>query len=255
MTIASHIDSHICRNGRTSSQRRRRPLPGLENLLYVAPHADDEVFGGGLIHRLTSLGCTVHLALATTARDLYQAHARRIVRAAERQDEFRTSARILGVREDRLHTFRGEDARLDTIPRAEIIGWLEGLIQTTGASALMLPCPSHHQDHEQIYLAGRAVLRTGAARTLRFAGTWEYPYILSEACDEMTRLGRLTFDITGEAMRAKLEALTAHRSQSEGRGRYHPISVRGVKLLAAVRGMEIGRPCGESYYLLKGGVL
>jgi LmbE family N-acetylglucosaminyl deacetylase len=233
---------------------RLPPLPGLETLLYVVPHSDDEAFGGGLICRSTSHGHAVHLALVTAARDLYQAHARRIVRAEERQSEFRASARILGVQEDHIHTFRGEDSRLDMIPRAELIGWLEGLIRATGASALLLPYPSHHQDHEQVYLAGRAVLRTGAARALRLAGIWEYPYILSDACGEVAHLGRLTFDITGEPMRAKLRALAAHRSQFEGRGRYHPISARGVKLLAAVRGMEIGRPCGESYYLLKGAI-
>jgi LmbE family N-acetylglucosaminyl deacetylase len=224
--------------------------------LVLAPHCDDEVFCGGLIVRLIEDRCHVDVAVAV-ADDVRSRTAGRIIRADERLGELRVSTAILGLKPDQVHVgFAAPEIRLDRLPQRTIVTWLDDLLEATRPTALLLPYPSHHVDHRVIHQAARSALRHDPGGTVRFAALWEYPYILTDPWDcDVQQRGRITFDITGRPIEAKLRAMRAHRSQLAGKPDRHLISPEGIEKLAMLRGLEIGRDYGESYYLIQCAIL
>jgi LmbE family N-acetylglucosaminyl deacetylase len=224
--------------------------------LVLAPHCDDEVFCGGLIARLTDERCHVDVAVAV-ADDVRSRTAKRVIRGEERLEELEVSTSILGLKPDQVHVgFAGSNVRLDRLPQRRIVSWLDDLLEGQRPTAVLLPYPSHHVDHQVVHNAARSALRHDPGGTVHFAALWEYPYILTDPWDsEVQQRGRVTFDITGSPFQAKLRAMQAHRSQLAGKPKGHLISPEGIEKLAMLRGLEIGRDHGESYYLIHGAIL
>jgi LmbE family N-acetylglucosaminyl deacetylase len=218
--------------------------------LVLAPHPDDECFVYGLLARLRGLGCAVRVAVAAVGGQ-YQAHAGRVVPAAERLAELRDAADVGGLGLGPVG-FAGCDARLDTVPLAEVVGWVEGEVRRFRPTAVLVPVPSHHQDHRVVYEAALAALRPDPARPVRFVALYEYP--CSAAWPPPYAggpLGRMVIDVSGDALEAKLAALARYASQVQGRPAHHPLHPDSVRRLAAWRGVEAGVAAAEVLYPLR----
>jgi LmbE family N-acetylglucosaminyl deacetylase len=227
-----------------------------DRTLILAPHCDDEVFCGGLIARLTESRCKVAVAVAV-ADDVRSTTAGRTIRVEERIQELKVSTSILGLDETQVHVgFVGPRIRLDRLPQRRIVSWLDAILDEYRPTAVLLPYPSHHIDHQLLHDAARSALRHNPKGTVQFAALWEYPYILTDSWGgEVHQRGRVTFGITGRPIETKLRAMRAHRSQLDGKPDGHLISPEGIEKLASLRGLEIGREFGESYYVIQGAIL
>jgi LmbE family N-acetylglucosaminyl deacetylase len=172
-------------------------LDGLDQVLCVAPHPDDEVLGpGGLLALLAGLGRQVRCAILSRGEFAKGDVPEEL--AAVRMDESRQAARVLGLPEPRFLAWPDRGMRYGQA----LIDDIATLIDEAGAQVLLLPALSEpHPDHQAVALAGLAAAqRSTSVRTLLFyeVGAPMHPNAL--------------VDITSVAQR-KWDAIAAFASQ------------------------------------------
>jgi LmbE family N-acetylglucosaminyl deacetylase len=184
-----------------------------DRIVVVAPHADDDVLGaGGLIARAADEGADV-IVLCVALGDTYFPHQRAVIRASDRRDELDAGLRVLDNGHGRVRSltlYPDKESYLDTIPIRDVITALDKLIFEERPTALLMPCPSVHQDHEIVFRASMAACRPSPGLPLRFVGMHEYPAAVwnHHALPE----GRIYVDVTAW-IELKRRALECHRSQ------------------------------------------
>lgn len=215
-------------------------------ILVVSPHADDEVLGcGGFIARRSEEGCEVDVLVGTIG-DVVHVDGTLKSSAAERHAELAEAARILGVARHRV-LFEGHENRLDTLPRVSIVSELDRAIAGGGYEQVLLPGPSHHQDHRVLLEAGMAALRTRpAVKSVRLVAHYEYAW--SAWPESAPSIGKWYVAISRQLGR-KLDALRAYRSQLPEAP--HPLSPESVERLAAQRGAECGVAHAELFHVVR----
>ncbi len=142
----------------TETQRIPPPLdrPPGSRILVLAPHMDDEALGcGGSLHRHVLAGESVTVAYLTdgrkgdpvlNGRDLQPDERERLEDrlVAERTDEARRSAAILGVRDLRFLGNRDQELVVSPQTRRQVAG----LLRELGPDLVYLPFPTdRHPDH------------------------------------------------------------------------------------------------------------
>jgi len=184
--------------------------------MIVAPHADDEVLGaGGLIARLTAMRWHVEVLFVTVSG--YSSVARGDTsKTVARRAEAEAALAALGVSDYRV-LFEGEDnhLRLDTVPRADIIGFIESGIVDTKPSLAVVPCVGHyHQDHQATSQACIAALRPQPAGNLTFVDTvLAYGHTGAGWGGAQFEFNPNTFINITETIEQKLESLACYKSQ------------------------------------------
>ncbi len=127
----------------------------MSNVLVVAPHPDDEVFGvGGTVLRHLADGDAVYVVICT------RGEASRF--GAEQVERVQTEAR-------KVHAFLGVTgshfldlpaARLDDLPGADINAALEAVFQTVKPDTIYVPHAGDlHRDHQIIFQAAMVCSR------------------------------------------------------------------------------------------------
>lgn len=204
--------------------------------LVIAPHCDDESIGcGGLVARLADAGWPPTICTATGSM--------------LRLQEFEHAVNTLGARHTshlRAHDF-GEN-ELDRVPMRTLVGLFDEALSELRLTAVLLPYPSHHQDHQKVYHAAIAALRPRPRASVLFAAMYEYPFV-DAWHHQNIKGGKLTVDIS-DHLETKLQALRCHKSQMAcpNTSLIHPDN---VKRWAEMRGAEIGVAAGEAYYPLR----
>lgn len=223
----------------------------LDRALVIAPHADDEALGcGGLMARLSSTGCRVHVLFAAVD-GFHHYGLEQETTFEERLGEIDAVTGLLRCSYEIVYGNKGLIEKLDTLPRMELVDHFEQAINRQRPELLLLPAgEDYDQDHRAVFQAAFA-----AARPIPGAcGKWLPPHVLTY---EMTKLNwsinpqpQMTAfaDIT-EYLEAKLEAVRLYRSQL--RETPHIRSLESVKALAAVRGKEIGVEYAEAFRVLR----
>jgi LmbE family N-acetylglucosaminyl deacetylase len=226
-------------------------LSGLFNrTLVIAPHPDDECFVYGVVSKIQRAGCDVRVIVAAAA-DRYQPHAGRVVTAEERIQELQNSASALELPPIPVR-FIDWDGRMDALPLGEVIAWIEEAVSRFGPTGVLLPVPSHHQDHRVVFEAALAALRPMSNQSVRLIAAYEYPFsVVWPAPYQTTAMSRMVIAISEADLERKLAALEEHRSQLHGRPNNHPLHQASVRKLAAVRGLEIGVDYAEVIYPLR----
>jgi len=131
-------------------------LDGMERVLCVAPHPDDEVFGcGGLLAALVQRGCSVHVVILTCGQ---QGTADRLdgdtaALGATRREESLRAAAELGTPPPVFLGLQDRGVRHD----AALVEALAQCISSHNPQLLLLPSLSEpHPDHQATALAGLA---------------------------------------------------------------------------------------------------
>ena len=141
------------------------PLQDLDDLLCIAPHPDDEVFGaGGLLALLAAQGRRVRCLVLSRGERAEGDPSGEL--AALRMDESRRAARELGLPEPRFLEWPDRGM----VYGEPLIADIAAQISETGARVLLLPALSEpHPDHQVAALAGMAAAqRSATVRTLLF---------------------------------------------------------------------------------------
>ena len=208
-------------------------MDNTKSILVVAPHADDEAFGcGGTIAKWTEQGARADLVVMAVGIHTYD---------PIRVQECSKACDMLGFTEER-HLFPGKESLLDTLPRAEIVTQLDRILNEHQYNYVLLPYPSHHQDHKVTCEATIASLRLGAHHPCNVL-MYEYTYP-----DYSISGGKFYVDIS-RTINKKLAAIAFYRSWVK---QYpHPASVEAAENLAVMRGMAIQARYAEMFHVVQ----
>ncbi len=208
----------------------------------LAPHPDDEVLGcGGTIARRVAEGWRVDVVVARlTSGDASPAEV------AELRADLVRAGEVLGVTRTTV-LIEGGEGDLDHLPRRELVARIDTLFEEEGYAEVLFPYASHHQDHRAVHEAVFSALRPRPALNgLRRVGLYEYPWVGWDPAPPPG--GRWYVDIS-EHLETKIAALEAYRDLRDRDG--HPISIAGVRALAAQRGVECGVRHAELFRVLR----
>lgn len=223
--------------------------------LVIAPHPDDEVFGcGGLIHRIKEAGGRVYVLYVTvgTTKDFSptgQSTANR------RMEEAEAVAKSLSLDGYSL-AFPGDEyhLQLDAMPQKELIHAIERgsdlSLQELRPDVVLTPANiDYNQDHRAVSDATLAALRPASARFKSFQPivlTYELPYHQWNVADTLPTPG-LFVTLEQRNFDAKIAAIECYSSQLKAPE--SPLSVHGIRTLAAYRGLQCGSVYAEAYQI------
>jgi LmbE family N-acetylglucosaminyl deacetylase len=227
-----------------------------QRILVITPHADDETYGcAGTIARTKALGGQVYVMLVSVADFAHYGNG--LVTGDTRVSEFSAVMRYLKVDDwDVLFTDADKYLALDTIPRKELVDWLESrsrlAIDKVNPTMVMIPARSYNQDHEALFLAGVTATRPGCPGTTKHT----VPFVLAYDNTSLFWSGdsprfnpNVYIDIS-EYLEVKIEALRMHTSQLRG-PLYHG-SPDNLELATRLRGREVSVEAAEGFMLLRG---
>ena len=219
-----------------------------KKVLFVAPHADDEVFGaGGTLLRLKDNGCQIALMLVACS-DVYMNHAKRVVTLAERKDEFHRSAGVFSTEEPAVLFYK--DTTVSDVPMGDFVRALEVHVRSFCPDVFFLPEPSYHQDHQYVHRACVAALRPTVERLPPMVFAYEVP--TSTWSGMQTKFEpNFYFDVS-EYFKMKIDTFyDVYRSQHEGEFR-NRLAEDGMIQHMKYRGIEAGVEYAEAFMLIRG---
>ena len=223
---------------------------GIERILIIAPHADDEVLGcGGLIEKACRYNNQVKVVVMSVG-DIKHPHNIDVVTGETRKKELKDAMDYLGCRDFEV-MYDNKDSLFDTIPKVEIISKLDRIIGNYLPTMVFIPLPSYHQDHVVLFDACFAALRPKPNQLLKIIAMYEYP-LISWQYQKFWNTGEMYLDITN-TIQKKIEAFRMHKSQLRPQG--HIISPESVEKWAEMRGLEVGLKYAEKYYILRSHIL
>jgi len=209
--------------------------PGVERILLVSPHADDETIGaGGLLALAVSMGVKVRVEVVATPHNDY------------REKELDAAMKELGVTDYRV-MHRGFECRMDATPQMDLIMELDRIQSDFKPDLLLLPAPSHHQDHQFVFNAGFASARQSLNPDkffTRIVALYDYPP-LQWSLEPFNP--NWWVDIS-EVIEQKARAFSAYKSQSYPKGWANG---EGVKAYAQSVGTFANIPYAEKFRILR----
>lgn len=210
-----------------------------KKILVIAPHADDEVLGcGGYLLHQSKLGADIMIIIATIGgTDSRQPFA-------ERLKEFRNVCDTLHA--EGKYLYPNKDAVLDSMSSFDITTRLDKYIDDFKPNEILVNCLSRHQDHIKLYHCAMASLRLREGYKPDFVALYEYPF--STDSFELPNGGKAYHDIS-DNIEEKIELFNLYGSQV--RKSPSPLNEKGIKSLAAVRGVEAGVDYAELFYIQK----
>jgi LmbE family N-acetylglucosaminyl deacetylase len=216
------------------------------NILFVAPHPDDEVLGcGGLIKKLTLKGISVYVLVMTRGKKAKYSDEK----IARVRNEALRAHKILGVTETRFLDFPAPD--LDMVSLAEISETISGIIRELKIETLYLPHKGDiHHDHKVVFNAGMVAARPSGDNPVRCVFSYE---TLSET-EWSAPFGDEFFvpttfvDIT-DVFSYKLEAMKCFTSQL--REFPNPRSLKAIEALSNFRGCTVGCSHAEAFETIR----
>lgn len=234
-----------------------RPIITDMNILIVASHPDDEILGcGGTIARHIEAGDTVHaliLGQGFTSRVASRASRQASMSVKRLQLQARKASQSLGVSSVSFGDL--PDQRFDTLPILEITQVIESHIRLVTPSIIYTQYIGDlNLDHQitarAVATATRPVARL-PVRVLSFevlsASEWSF------GTTHQAFSPNVFVSLTRHQMDAKLDAMRCYTD--ELRDWPHPRSLKGIEVLAEMRGCTIAHPWAEAFELVREVVL
>lgn len=226
-------------------------LDQLENVLVVAPHADDETLGaGGAIARYVQEGRRVTVAVMTGLGPEPHPFATAEGIATVRT-EFSQAMEVLGVRETLFHDL--PTTMLDALPQHVVNKAATETLEQVKPDLVLLPFEHDlHRDHESLNYAFRVSLRPHLPVNRKPHAVIAYE-TATETHLQSPHLRpsfepHLWIDIS-QQIDTKMEALSKFSSQMAPAPALR--SLESLRALATWRGAQIGVRAAESFMVLR----
>ncbi|MGB3681940.1 MAG: PIG-L family deacetylase [Rubrobacteraceae bacterium] len=224
---------------------------GLERVLVVAPHADDEAMGcAGLMAKLAERDCDVHV-LYMAVDGFHHYGLDRDTSYKERVAEIEAVAGLLGCSYEIAYGDEDLIEKLDTLPKRELVDLFERTINEHRPDLLLLP---YGVDYDQDHVASFRAAFAAARPIAEVFGKWLVPHVMAY---EMTKINwaaepmprPVAFCDISNHLDTKIEAIKRYATQL--RPSPHIRSPESVNALARVRGAEIGVDYAEAFGVLR----
>ncbi len=218
----------------------------VKNILVIAPHPDDEVLGcGATMAKLSMAGHSVYVLVASrgSAR-IYNQDKVEAVRL-----EALKAHQLLGVKQTFFLEFPAPE--LDTVPLADISRSIAELIVKLKIEVLYLPHRGDiHNDHRVVFNAALVAARPVGNYTVKEIYTYE---TLSETewappYESEAFIPTCFVDVTGY-LDLKCVAFQCFKSQLKEFP--NPRSVKGLTVLANLRGSTVGFQFAEAFQVIR----
>jgi len=192
-------------------------LDGIERVLVLAAHPDDETLGaGGLVATAVGLGLPVRIVVATDGEASHPDSPTHLPSqlAAIRRSEAHKAAQLLGIGRQ-LRPMGLPDGSLGD-HAADLREFLDGMLDELGGQGTLVVAPWHsdgHPDHEAAGFAARDAAAAAGARLIEYPiwmWHWAEPNAPEVPWGQMRRL-----ELSGRTQFSKHVATLAHRSQIE----------------------------------------
>ncbi len=223
-----------------------------KKILTFFAHPDDETLAAGAtIHKLSSLGVEIHVAIPATGvhsrRNLEDEIIRDINLLKLRKDCQKAMA-IIGVRPENIYLGEFPDNEMDKHTLLEVIHWLEKIIKRVKPSIIFTHhryCTNidHQYCHEAVIVATRPSLDNHI--TVLCGEVPSSTGYLKPAQWEPNSY----VEVSTEDIEAKIKAMETYKG--EARPDPHPRSREVLSALAKVRGSEAGFYYAESFVISK----
>lgn len=222
----------------------------MNNILFIAPHADDEVLGcGATMAKEAEKGNNVYVLICTNAHvgapELFSEEM-----IAQIRSEAKAAHKILGVRETIFLEFPAP--ALDQYPGYMMSNQIAAVIRKYDIDTVYIPHKGDcHKDHEVIHscamvacrpLAGSKVKRVYSYETMSET-EWGEP----TAAEAFVPNRLVTF--TEEEFALKLQAMATFRSQLQLFP--SPRSLEALESLAKYRGATVSSARAEAFMVLR----
>jgi LmbE family N-acetylglucosaminyl deacetylase len=219
------------------------------NILIIAPHADDEVLGcGGIISKYSDSGNNVYVVIVTNANigapDLFSVDDINKVR-----DEALKAHELLKITKTFFLDFPAP--RLDTHPSYEISNALTKIIYENNIHTMFIPHKGDiHRDHTVVHysslVAARPINNCPVKKILSYETLSETEWSSPNAGDVF--IPNVFIDVT-KFLLDKLKAMSCYSSQIKMAP--HPRSLDAIEHLARLRGSTINCRFAEAFMLIR----
>lgn len=221
-----------------------------KKLLVIEPHSDDGMIAAGGLCRHLSVDYEISFCLVTaSALNLSMGFVTREQRMAE-FEEYVTLYDGSWVRPD----IDGDslpldyESRLDRIPKARLVSFIEKSILAVKPDVLITTGPSFHHDHTAVYESVIAATRPTARFMPKLILISENPTYVHEGNVHLTSRPNFYFPLTEDIMSWKIDKFEdIFKSQIRPHENY--LSSNGIKRWASYRGLEARCDYAEAFFI------
>lgn len=207
-----------------------------KRLLVVEAHSDDSaISASGFLEKFRH-DYEMHFVLVTVS-DISMHHCGHLTRA-ERLTEYEKYVRHFNGHWRRSGELPLDaDARLDTVPKRNVVSAIESVISAVEPDVMIVQGPSFHHDHTIVYEATVAATRPTARHCPKEIYVMENPTYVHSIGPSTDFAPDLYVSLSEEQLTRKLD-LFARCFPSQVREGHNYLSAEGIRAWARYRGIE-----------------
>ncbi|MFH1070332.1 MAG: PIG-L deacetylase family protein [Candidatus Glassbacteria bacterium] len=217
-------------------------------VLVIAPHPDDETLGcGGTLLRHAAAGDEIHWLIVTRMEEAAGFSRQDMLRRDQELKQVAAAYGFTSVEHLNLST-----TRLDTLPLADLVSAIGGIIRKTAPETLYLPHGGDvHSDHGQVFKAVESCSKWFRFPSLMTVASFETISETDQAFGlEFGHFVPNQFVDISRFLERKIEIMMLYATEI---GEFpFPRSAEAIRALARYRGATAGYEAAEAFMLLRG---
>lgn len=215
---------------------RKKRMSNLKKLLVIEAHSDDSaISASGFLEKFRS-EYELHFLLVTVS-DIKMHHCGQVTREARMAEYKKYVEHFNGIWHQENGLPMDSDARLDRVPKCDIVSSIESVISETKPDVLIVQGPSFHHDHTAVYEATIAATRPTARYCPSEIYIMENPTYVHSIGPSTDFKPDLYVSLSEEQLESKLR-LFENCFPSQVREGPNYLSADGIKAWARYRGIE-----------------